>query len=523
MINEAVQEYDLGELREKARSSLYFFTKGILGYDWLVPHIHGGLCRELEDFTNNRKGIILPRGWLKSTICSIAYPMWLSIRNPEIRVLLVQNSSTNACKKLSVVRSQWEQNDLLRSMYPELLPGKSNVWKADALCLTRKKSLPEATYEAAGTSTRVVSRHYEVIIEDDTVAPDYDELGQESLAPTHEDVEKAIGWHRTNVLPLMNNPDKDISLVVGTRWYDQDLLRWIMDNEPQYKFVTRACRENEEGKPDYKGVVTYPERFGEKTLKELENALGSYMFGCLYMNTPIRSEDMAFKPQWFTYYDTPPVASKMAIYTTVDPATDPKLSKSGSTDYSVVMTCGKDLVTGHVYVLDYFHKQCNPGELAEAIFQHVARWKPIIVGYEDVAYQRSIEYWLKEMMRQENLFFILEPLNLSRGRNAKEHRISGLQPLFQSGTVLLKTHMKELVSELLKFPLGAHDDLADALSMQTVLWRATRSDREYKKLETYDPFSYDSMVEELKGRQKRPNLLLQPSQISSNIMTFLGR
>lgn len=480
-------------LRLKSQGSLYFFAKGILGYNWLVPHIHGPLCVALEELAQcldadpagedpilNRLLCELPRGWLKTTLCSIAFPIWLSVRKPNIRILIVQNSATNAMKKLGVIRGQWETNDTLRTLFPELLPSKSSSWKADSACLTRSASFAESTYEAAGTSTRVVSRHYDVVIEDDTVAPDYDELGNESLAPTHEDVQKAIGWHRSNVLPLLNNPRCGINLVVGTRWYDQDLIRWVKDNEPQFRVISRACRENAEGKADPKGELTYPERFGNQTLRELETALGQYMFYCLYYNMPVRSEDMAFRAEWFEYYEVPPVLSSLAVYTTVDVGTDPKLSKSGHTDYCVVMTCGKDLITGNIYVLDYFHKQANPGELCSAIFDHVVRFNPVVVAYQGIAFERSLNYWLKELMRSNQRWFSLMQLPSSTRADAKNKAIEGLIPLFENEVIFLRTWMKALVAELTVFPLGRNDDLADALAMQQFLWKRTKTKRDYK-------------------------------------------
>lgn len=500
-------QIDLAALRERSRRSLYFFAKGVLGYDLIVPHIHGPICENLENLAITTKMFVLPRSWLKTTLCTIAFPIWLSIQEDDhiyggrnARILVMQNSHANACKKLAVIAGQWMKNDLLRALFPTLLPGKSERWSADSLCLSRSKDWAEATYEAAGTNTKVTSRHYNVIIEDDTVAPDLDELGEESLAPTTTDVENAIGWHRKNVIPLLNNPKTDLSLVVGTRWYDQDLIRWIMDNEPHYQVTTRACRENEHGEPDFRGQLTYPERFDAQVLERTERSMGPYMFSCLYMNTPVRREDMAFKPEWFVDYDTHPAIQMLAVYTTVDVATDPKLSKTGDVDYSVVMTCGKDLSTGLIYVLDYTRERCNPGRLCEMIFQHVHTWSPVVVGYEDVAFQRSIDYYLREMMRKLGKFFILQPLDLSRKKDAKEMRIAGLQPLFANQSIYTRSHMNELKSELLKFPLGAHDDTADALSMQTVLWRATRLARERRINMADEPFTFENVVGSIKRK-----------------------
>ena len=494
-----LESLDLNAIRERSKKDLYFFSKGVLQYDWLVPHIHADLCRDLQDRDNKRMLIELPRGWLKTTLCSICYPIWRTINDPNLRILLAQNSSTNACKKLSIIRGQWETNALLRALFPELLPGKSSRWSADALCLTRSQSHPESTYEAAGTRTKLTSRHYNIMIEDDTVAPDLDELGGEALAPTQEDVEQAIGWHKL-ILPLMVNPMDDESLIVGTRWYDHDLISHIKENEPNYKVTTRACREDEEGMPSQTGEITYPERFDARVLQELEAALGPYMFSCLYLNQPVRSEDMLFKPEWINYYETRPRTASLTFYTTVDPATDPGLAKTKDTDYSVVMTCAKDMVEGRIYVIDYFREKCNPGEMASAIFDHVVKYRPTVVGYEDIAYQKSLDYWLKELMRQQSIYFVLEPIQY--GRKSKDVRISALQPLFASGSILLRSHMKELVSELIKFPLDRHDDIIDALSMQLQLWATTKAKSEYNPEEDTDPMSFQAAVDHISGRSK---------------------
>ena len=119
---------DLDGLREVCKGDLYVFAKGILQHDWLVPHVHRPLCRLLELYNGydeslappmieywrvlsnpvlelslerrwdiflnglKRALIVLPRGWLKTTVCSVSYPMWRAVRDPNIRVLLTQNT-----------------------------------------------------------------------------------------------------------------------------------------------------------------------------------------------------------------------------------------------------------------------------------------------------------------------------------------------------------------------------------------------------------------------------------------------
>ena len=483
-------------LKEHAKRDLYFFAKAILGYDWLVPHIHGPMCHLLQDKSKNRKKITFPRGWLKSTVCTIAYPIWRTINDCNIRVLLLQNTSTNACKKLASIRSHFEDNDLFKTLFPELLPDANCIWKQDAIQVKRSKSHPEATFEAAGIRNKVVSRHYDLIIEDDTVAPDLDDLTADNVVPSKEDIDSAIGTHKL-VYPLLTDMKMEV-LVVGTRWFERDLLSYIDENEPFYSSLERACRETD-GRPDPDGEITYPERFDEEALDQLAISMGPYLFSCLYMNTPMRSSDMLFNLEWFKYYSSAPTTN-LDIYTTVDPAGDPEDTK-GEPDYNVVMTCGKHKYTGQIYVLEYFREKCNPGELIHAIFNHVRKYKPLKVAVETTAYQKALKYFIREQQKKQKLYFAVE--GLTHTKRSKNARIQGLQPVFAAGLISIREHHKELESELLAFPLGKNDDLADALSMQTGLWALTSTLREPEDADiSEDPFNAQAAINECLKKAK---------------------
>lgn len=489
-------------LKIKARSSLYFFAKFILGFKDLTKEIHKPICHLLSDPTKLKQRIILPRGWFKTTVCSIAYPLWRATKDSNIRILLAQNTSTNALAKLKSIREIVETNQLFRTLFPEILPTARSKWTAECLTLNRTSTWPEGTFEGVGTRTQVTSRHYDVIIEDDTVAPDLDELGVENICPTKEDIEKAIGWHRL-VPPLFTNPKTGINIVVGTRWFQVDLLSWIEKNEPYFCSYVRACRETG-GISDPNGQTTFPERFDEGVLDQLKASMGPYMFACLYLNNPMRSEDMTFQKEWFRFYETQP--TKLFTYITVDLAGDPKRAKKGgkASDYNVVMTCGKHQVDGNVFVLDYWRRKANPGEVINEIFSQVRKYNPLKVGIESVGYQESLQHFIEERQRKENFWFLIE--GLKHGSQKKEWRIRGLQPFFSTGKIFVRTWMNELLAELEAFPLGAHDDLADCLSMQLGMWLLTSSSNEKEKREAkHDPETLEWAIDQITKRrlQKR--------------------
>lgn len=496
----------LEEIRRQARASLFFFAKGVLGMKDLVPSIHGPVCQLLQSPCRRRK-IVLPRSFFKSSIGSIAYPIWRAIRNPDIRILIAQNTSTNAVKKLAEIDAHITRNELFRALFPEVLPTKDQVWRTDCKTLNRQLNAPEGTFEAVGVKTQVTSRHYDEIIEDDTVAPDFDELGAENVAPTKDDIELAIGWHRL-IAPLFVSMKEGINTVIGTRWFTRDLMSWIDENQKDYQKIERGILELE-GKPDENGTPTWPERFPVETIREIRDFTGPYMFSCLYLNKPVVSGDQIFRPEWFydCYYQTEP--RDLMVYTTVDPGGDPEDSK-GEVDFNVVLTTGKSLTTGKIYVLEITRGNWNPSELIDTIFQHVRRWKPVKLGVEAQQYQKSLLHWIREKQRASDCYFLVEPI--TNNRRSKNARIKGLQPLCSSGTILFRQHMQALISELLIFPLGKHDDQIDALSMQLPLWAITQGIEveENKKLVATHPLSMEVAMEELEEEQKRRRATTNP-------------
>lgn len=524
------------KLRELALGDLYVFAKGILGFDWLNPEIHGPLCRLLELYGGwnaslahpradyeavlrdkhirprqsdkdieriltkglKRLGIILPRSWLKTTVCSIAYPMWRAARDKNFRALLAQNTFKNACSKNKVIKTLFEKGSLFQALFPALLPRSDCTWAAESLCVNRDKPWAESTFEAAGTRTQVTSRHYDVINQDDTVAPDKDDLGEDALMPSKQDIEQAIGWHKL-VPPLLLDPMDSQELITATRWYVEDLVAWVQAHEKEFVWYMRACREDAEGNPDPRGEVQYKQRFSDEVLESLESRLGPYLFSCLYLNTPLRTENMVFKPEWIHYGEQWP--RSVVCFTSVDPAGISEDETSDS-DYNTVVTCGKDLITGRIFVLEYFHERCTPSEVIQAIFEQAKRWKPVKVKIETVAYQSTLAYWVREQMTKEGFYFVIETCPHPKG--AKPARIRSLQPLFAAGMVILRPHMQALVNELLAFPFGKHDDLIDALAAQLEMWQATikaqtRSVPQYAD----DPMNVDAAVVAFKQARKK--------------------
>ncbi len=487
-MNTNLDKSTMNAVRERGKESLFFFARAILGFDDLDKDIHRPICRVLQDYEKNtRIKIILPRDWFKSSIGSVAYPIWRAVNNPNVRCLVAQNTYSNACRKLFAIKQIFETNKLFRALYPEILPDGSRTWTKECLTVNRTGAYPEGTFEAAGTGTAVTSRHYDVVIEDDTVSPERDALTGLMQQPTQLEIEKAIGWHRL-VHPLLLHPSKSQIVVIGTRWCQRDLLGWLDIHGKGYVTISRAAREN--GKPVWS-------RYNNKVLEQLESELGPYMFASLFLNDPSDVISQVFKREWIHYYHD--LQKNLVFCTSVDPAPSDTDSTSDP-DYNVVLTTGIKPSTGDVYVVDITRERMNPGQLIDCIFWHYSRYKPVVVKVEAIAYQRTISYYLQRRQRKLKMPFYIEEIKSLKG--SKADRIRGLQPFFAANQVFIKTSMSELERELLSFPRGAHDDIIDALSMQRDFWNEEMATQDDSKNELLlnNPMSAASVLNELLER-----------------------
>src|SRR5512146_1736075 len=304
----------------------------------LDPVIHKPICDQLQNYRDNkRRKIILPRSWFKSSIGSLGYPIWRGIDNPNVRLLIAQNTFTNAKKKVAAIKTTWERNALLRALFPELLPDSNCRWSDECVQLKRTLTDPEGTYEPAGTGTAVTSRHYDEIVEDDTVAPDYDSMTGELQQPTALEIEKAIGFHKM-CYPLMVHPTESVRTVIGTRWANKDLLGWLAEHSPDYLTLSRSALEDSHGNPATPEMGGRPiwSRFNSQVLSELERNVGPVMFQMLYLNSPSSSINAVFKRETIRYYETLP--RNLLYCTTIDPAPSEVTKKSDPDPTAIVTT-----------------------------------------------------------------------------------------------------------------------------------------------------------------------------------------
>jgi hypothetical protein len=204
-------------LREVYKNSLAATAKHLLGFHDVNNRTHGEVIDSLESDTT-RKLIVMPRGTFKSSICSVAYPIWLLLRNPNLRIMLdgeVYTNSKNFLREIKLL--------LGKDRVVELFGGfeTRKCWtEGEIIIQQRTKIVKEASITASGIGAEKTGQHYDVIIMDDLNSP--------SNSQTKEGIEKVIQHYRYNTSILEPN---GTMIIVGTRYNAQDVIGFALKNE----------------------------------------------------------------------------------------------------------------------------------------------------------------------------------------------------------------------------------------------------------------------------------------------------
>lgn len=427
-----------------AKSLKYLCTKFLSTPHWSQVH------NELDLFmraAGNRIHIELPRGHLKSHIITKGWTIQQILRNPNIRILIVNATEDNAVKFMRSIERYIGKGSLLEKIYGRF---ESSVWNQNELIVSGRTEILDApTLMAAGLQKTLTSQHYDIIIADDLVEPDN--------ARTKEQREKVHDFY-LSLFDLLEPKGKLV--VIGTRYHQDDLYARILeenDTHHNWSVFVRSCYNSD-------GSIIFPEKFTQAQLDDIKKK-SFYHFSTQYLNNPIDPENADFKRDQVKYYD-PTTAHPGSLYLTIDPA----IALSRDADYSAMVVAGM-FGDRRIRVVDAIHKRLIPSELVDEVFNLVKKWRLHRVGIETFAFQKTLKYDIQRKQRETGLFFSIDELgkrHSGRGEQvlSKEARIRRLQPYFEQGLVEIRADMQALKDELLAFPRGKHDDLIDALSYQ---------------------------------------------------------
>lgn len=405
---------------------------GICGYEFPA---HFKAWAELLA-THRRLLLIASRDHGKSTLLSKLYPMVKAMVEPGIEILLVSYSEGQVVKLITGMEDLFEKKDLIKSLVPAY---REEDWSKTAFKLKNGSRVDTLTF---GTSGR--GGHYDLILVDDPVK-DYGGM----------DADEQEDYFLRALVPMCK-PDGQI-VVTGTFVYEMDLIERLRANKAyhvaEYPAIVNGC-------------ALWPERWPLEKLLERKKEVGEYGFAREYLLERLSPGTQFFQKHMLKYYDPMKLPDRLARVMSVDPA----LSLNGdATGVIITGTAGKE-DGGKTYLLDYAKLRTDDVQvMVDEIFRLAMEHEITWAMFETIGFQKMLMHWVYEKMRELNYHFGVEEIRSHKA--TKQTRIMALQPKIMAGTLLFHPDaQREIVSELLAFPHGLHDDLIDALCMQVGRW-----------------------------------------------------
>jgi len=492
-----------------------------------------------ENTLTPRRLILMPRGHLKSTLCSVALVLWRIYQNPDIRILVGTATKPLATSFVREVKQYFEDDELQTTVWNarphmsgNLIPkldgqarkakskrnvgdddnfeeefteaeDKKVVWKADALQVVRTKIMKEPTLVASSVGSPATGFHYDLAIFDDLVSFDNSD--------TEEKLLKIINW--VGDVESVVDPFNEITslggefIMLGTRYFYKDIYG-IYTGEDLSEDEKEERKDLFTGKHDldeyavykkniYKNGVDssdgmlWDERFSEPVIERIKKRMlklpnGLRRFASQYLNSIMTDDEVVLDPTYLSYIHSVGIISKEdgTVDITVDNKPvrvklfciiDPAISQRKTADNTAIVIGGADEYK-NMYLVDLKFGKFSPNEVINNTYELVDKWHMNTVHIDSEKLGKALVYAFKQQFSTRRVLSLRE----YKAEGDKKARINTfLEPLFTNRKLFLVQWMascSQLQEEIAFFPRqGAKDDIIDAIAMLVHICVPTKS------------------------------------------------
>jgi predicted phage terminase large subunit-like protein len=487
--------------REIASRSLAAFVDIYLKHHASVPdgRMQGLLLMDLDLLSSKRGGrlaVAAPRGHAKSTIATLAFPLWRLLYGREQLVVIVSSTAEQAGKLLGHIKREIETNPLLIEDFPELAgEGKMRPWRAGSILLAN--GCMALSYGTGQRLRGARNGQYRptLIIADD--------LEDKDTVASEEQRDKNSDWFRSTLLKA-GTPDTNV-VVVGTVLHHDSLLAQLLDSNrtPGWKvrryqaveyFADRSdlwdrwakiYRGDEQFQervgPDAAeayflsqkeemlrgGRALWPEYYSYYALMEMRLREGELAFQAELQNQPLDPAICVFADAKLQYWDGEHCDPQRLI-AELGPgeffgACDPSLGGNQHRgDYSAIIIFFRPYGSKVKYVVAADIARRKPDEIIEKILQYGQMYRFTSFGVEANQFQQVMVDNLTDRARDRG---VRMPVYAIKNRSGKHQRIAALEAEVSQGLIKFSRGHQLLMEQLRAFPMGKHDDGPDALEM----------------------------------------------------------
>lgn len=432
--------------RRLVRGNLEAWCRFVLKPREERPALHHKLVlRVLEEIarseTPRRVMLLMPPGAAKSTYTSVCFPPWYLNLHPRKLILACSYAYT-------LIEGFGRQCRDLVELYPEVLG--YGLSKSVAAAGDWRNTLGGG-YFCAGVGAGIAGHRADLAFIDDY-------LGSEEEAESETMRDKIYNWYRKDFVPRLKPQASRI--IIANRRHEEDLVGRLLAEESDKWEVIKIPMLAEDDDPlgRQPGERLWPEWFTEEQVNEAKK--DSQTWAGLYQQRPSPEDGDYFKKDTILTYRPNELPTDLRIYA----ASDWALRKGDRNDRTCHLFGGVDN-QGRLWVLpDWFWTKCDTLEATNAMFDMEKRRHPVVWWHGRENITGAVGPFVYQKMREENVYIPIEELNESKDKQAKAQsikaRMSAKMVLFPS----FAPGWDEVLSELLSFPNGKHDDFVDTLA-----------------------------------------------------------
>ncbi len=496
------------KLRKKALNDLFFFNSFVLGNADKFP-LQESTHRLLLMFADRTTGVpdiddapyqllMWPRETGKSTCVTEARPLRDACRNPDTATLIANEKQETASDFIAAIKHHIETNELLRSLFPEIIPPNFNevTWSATRASVLRKTGRPEPTFDCIGVGGTVTGKHYDNIICDDLISR---EAMENARSGNWTIMHKVNRWVN-QLTPLLSKSAKPYPTItfIGTHWWYDDVYDHIKKafsggEEPKnYRIRVRLKDGRTVSREVYRagnlavmivsaienGRAVFPEIWSEERIEETMR-MDPEFASCNLFNNPSNVAIRTFDDEWLHFWRYTDAKCDTIVYDDTDGqkqfisarslykiiAVDPAAS-SGTTEgaRNAIVVLGTDQGSGKHFVLDVLADFSDPKDLIADIINMAQKWDTHLVHIELAGQQEYVIQWTEQAASQKGYALAVNPLKPG-GRN-KDLRIGGLVVPFKNGDIYVHASQNVLIADEFRHyrPGAKRRDVLDALA-----------------------------------------------------------
>lgn len=375
----------------------------------------------------------------KSSMVTLAFPLWLIFQNPSLNILIVNNSASLSEKFGIQIR------EYVKKIGPSFGVFLSDVKRSSTHIMFTNKDgeLYDGSIRLVGASGSITGQDADYLIIDDPY------FGFDDITPSQ--LQKKIDWFHTIILQRLEPTSKLI--ILHTRWHNHDLIGHVHESDPDnYEFVEFPALD-EDNNP------LWEQRFSTDFLLDIKKNVGERVFQSVYQQQPIDNTSDFFNMKKL-HYGYPEDYVQESVARAWDIASSDSLSNNDYTAGVKMARFGDCAV-----ILDLVHGQFGGNTkrmIQNTAFMDTPECHIVIETGVAAAGELLHQEWKNQLPG-----FIVERAKVS-GNKSKVDRATPLQNAIEDGKVYVAIEdgptRQAFYDELNSFPAGEHDDITDAVS-----------------------------------------------------------